>query len=130
MLTAAISSGTGTTISGTLASVANTTFRIELFSNPSPNASGHGDGLTFLGFTTVTTDGTGNGSFTATLSSPLPQGQGYISATATNLSTNDTSAFANDVAFDPITVHVAAANPYGLPRLGQPESVGPRSNQR
>ena len=46
---------------------------------------------------------------------PVPQGQGYISATATNLSTNDTSAFANNAAFDPITVKVTAASPYSLP---------------
>jgi len=116
VLTAASGSGIGATISGTLASVANTTFRIEFFSNQSPNSTGSGDGVTFLGFITVTTDGSGKCSFTASLSSPVPQGQGYISATATNLSTNDTSAFANDVvaAIDPITVHVAASSPFQI----------------
>jgi hypothetical protein len=96
-ITSASSSSSGTSISGTLASVANTTFRIEFFSNQAPNASGFGEGLTLLGFVTVTTDTSGNAGFTASLSMTVPLGQRYLSATATNLSTNDTSAFAKDL---------------------------------
>jgi hypothetical protein len=48
VLTSASSSSSGTTISGTLNSVASTTFRIEFFANQSPNASGYGEGKTFL----------------------------------------------------------------------------------
>jgi hypothetical protein len=97
VLTSANSSSSGTTISGTLASVASTTVRIEFFSNQSPNPSGFGEGLNFLGFATVTTDAGGNASFTASLSISVPLGQRYLSATATNLTTNDTSPFAKDL---------------------------------
>jgi hypothetical protein len=97
VLTAVSSSGAGTAISGTLASVASTTFRIEFFSNQSPDPSGYGEGQTYLGFATVTTDGSGNASFNTTLAGHVPLGQRYLSATATNLSTNDTSAFAKDL---------------------------------
>jgi hypothetical protein len=97
VLTAASSSGAGTTISGTLTSVANTTFRVEFFSNQSLDPSGYGEGQSYLGFATVTTDGSGNASFTAALSGHVPLGQRYLSATATNLSANDTSAFAKDL---------------------------------
>jgi titin len=97
VLTAVSSSGAGTAISGTLASVASTTFRVEFFSNISPNPSGYGEGRTFLGFAMVTTDGSGNASINTTLAGHVPLGQRYLSATATNLSTNDTSAFAKDL---------------------------------
>jgi titin len=96
VLTAATRSGTGTTISGTLTSLANTTFRIEFFSNQAPDPSGYGEGQTYLGFATVTTDGNGNASFTASLSSPVPQGQHYLSATATDAAGN-TSELAADI---------------------------------
>jgi parallel beta-helix repeat protein len=97
VLTAASSTGSGATISGTLASVASTSFRIEFFSNASPNPSGFGEGLRFLGFATVTTDSSVNATFTASLSGSIPVGQRYLSATATNLTTNDTSQFAKDL---------------------------------
>src|SRR5262249_8444684 len=47
VLTAAISSATGTYISGTLASYPSTSFRIEFFSNQTPDPSGFGEGQTF-----------------------------------------------------------------------------------
>jgi hypothetical protein len=110
VLTSASSSAGGTTISGTLASVANTTFRIEFFSNVSPNGSGFGEGLTFLGFTTVTTDASGNATFSASGLAPVPAGQAYLSATATNLTTNDTSAFAHDGVLAAVAL-ASSANP-------------------
>jgi hypothetical protein len=96
VLTTATTSATSTTVSGTLASVANTTFRIEFFANQSPNPSGFGEGQTYLGFTTVTTDGNGNATFTASGLAPAPADQGYLSATATNQTTNNTSEFSKD----------------------------------
>ena len=80
-----ISSSTGgnTTISGSLNSTASTTFRIEFFSSPTGDASGHGEGQTFLGATTVTTDTSGNASFSTTLTG-ISVATGYaVSATAT-----------------------------------------------
>jgi hypothetical protein len=100
-LTAVSSSGSGTLITGTLASVANTTFRIEFFANQTPDPSGYGQGQTLLGAATVTTDGSGNAGFTATLSNSVPLSERYISATATVANSNgtfgDTSQFAKDL---------------------------------
>jgi hypothetical protein len=101
VLTGVSSSSSGTTISGTLQSVAGTTFRVEFFANQSPNPFGYGEGQTFLGSATVTTDISGNASFTASLSNSVPLGQRYISATATVANSDstfgDTSQFAKDL---------------------------------
>lgn len=77
---------------GTFNSTANTTFRLEFFNSSSADASGFGEGQIFIGAINVTTDAGGNTSFdqifpfNVTLNS-------YISATATDLTTNDTSEF-------------------------------------
>ncbi|MGA2255010.1 MAG: Ig-like domain repeat protein [Thermoguttaceae bacterium] len=109
VLTAATSSAGGTTISGTLVSVATTTFRVEFFANATPDPTGFGQGQTYLGFATVTTNGSGNASFTATGLAVLPAGQNYLSATATNLSTGDTSQFAQDLLVTPTTTTVTSS---------------------
>jgi hypothetical protein len=100
VLTTATSSATSTTISGTLASVANTTFRIEFFANPSPGPSGFGEGQTFLGSVNATTNGSGLATFTASGLVPVPAGQAYLSATATVAHSDgtfgDTSEFGKD----------------------------------
>jgi hypothetical protein len=101
VLTAVSSSGSGTTITGTLQSVANTTYRIEFFANQTLDPSGYGQGQTFLGFATVTTDASGNANFTAGLSNSVPLAERYISATATVANSNstfgDSSQFAKDL---------------------------------
>jgi parallel beta-helix repeat protein len=69
------------TISGTLTSMPNTTFTLEFFANDSLDSSGNGEGQTWLGDATVTTDANGYADFTAT----VPAGSGnIITATATN----------------------------------------------
>jgi hypothetical protein len=75
-------------ISGALRSVPRTPFRIEFFATP---AGGRADqGQTFLGFLNVATNGAGAVAFTAPLA--VPPGT-IVTATATNLSTGDTSEF-------------------------------------
>jgi hypothetical protein len=96
VLTSASNSASGTTVSGTLNGQANTSFRIEFFSNTAPDPTGYGQGQTYLGFTNVTTDSTGNASFLVTLPGATPAGQ-VLSATATNLATRDTSEFSLDI---------------------------------
>jgi PKD repeat protein len=54
VLTTADSAGGATTIAATLDSTPGTQFRIEFFSNPDCEASGNGEGHTFIGATTVT----------------------------------------------------------------------------
>ncbi|MBD2461131.1 DUF4347 domain-containing protein [Oscillatoria sp. FACHB-1407] len=82
----------GTSLAGTLNSTATTTFRLEFFSNTTADGSGNGEGQTFLGTVDVTTDDAGNATFSPSFLTVVPQGQ-FITATATNLTTNETSEF-------------------------------------
>jgi uncharacterized repeat protein (TIGR01451 family) len=75
-------------VQGTLNSTPNSEFLIEFFGNAVCDATGNGEGATFLGTASVLTDGAGNGAiplFAATA------GQ-IVTATATN-GTNNTSEF-------------------------------------
>jgi titin len=80
----------------TLTSVANTTFRVEIFSVASQDASGNGQGQTFLGYLTLKTDATGAATGKASFSISK-SGRFIISSTTTNLTTNDTSEFSADI---------------------------------
>jgi titin len=91
VLTSAISSGGSTTIQGSLNSIASTTFRVELYASPACDASGFGEGQTFLGFTNVTTDGACNATLNVSLPVAVTVGQ-VVTATATDPG-NNTSQF-------------------------------------
>ncbi|MFW5439425.1 MAG: LamG-like jellyroll fold domain-containing protein, partial [Methylophilaceae bacterium] len=95
-IASAITSGTEIKLSGILNSITNTAFRIEFFSNTAADPSGNGEGETYLGYVNATTDAGGNLSFNTTLTASVAAGLS-ISATATNLATNDTSEFAANV---------------------------------
>ena len=103
----AVSDGGKTTISGALTSTASTTFRIEFFSNPNCDQSGNGQGQTFLGATSATTDATGNASIRTTLTSATTPGN-VVTATATD-SANNTSEFSACV---PVTLSNATLGNY------------------
>jgi hypothetical protein len=64
-------------------------YRLEFFASAAADPSGFGQGQTFLGFKVVTTDGSGNVSFTATTAddglAALPAGQSIVTATATDI---------------------------------------------
>jgi trimeric autotransporter adhesin len=86
-----------TSIGGTLDSLRSTRrtpmkFLIQFFSNPAEDASGHGEGQTYLGQKTVTTNRRGHASFSFSPVSIVPVGS-YVTATATNKATGDTSEF-------------------------------------
>ncbi|NML24397.1 cadherin domain-containing protein [Zoogloea dura] len=83
VLTSAFFSGGDTTVTGTLNSTASTSYRIEFFSSPTADASGHGEASTYLGFVKVTTDASGDASFTAMLSGVLVPAGHAVTATAT-----------------------------------------------
>jgi hypothetical protein len=105
-LTSATDSSTSTTVQGTLSSAPNTTYIIELFANVSEDPSGFGQGQKFLGSVTVTTDGSGHGSFTKVLAPAVPAGE-FIAATATD-PINNTSAFSRSIkAIGPLTLTAA-----------------------
>jgi RHS repeat-associated protein len=88
----ATSTGGGTQIIGRFNSVRNGTFRIEFFANPNCHPSGFGGGCQFLGEAQVTTNQQGNAAIDATVPMMVPPGQ-VVTATATNLSTGDSSGF-------------------------------------
>jgi hypothetical protein len=81
VLTSVVFSNGTVRIGGTLNSVPNTNFRIELFGNDQPNKYGYGQGQYYLGFTNVTSDANGNATFDVTL--PVPNSVRAISSTAT-----------------------------------------------
>ena len=91
----AVGDGSSTLISGTLNSAAGRTFLIDVYSSANPDLSGYGPGQVYLGSTTLTTSGSGNASFTLSASGTF-NGQ-YLSATATDQTTGDTSEFSLDV---------------------------------
>jgi hypothetical protein len=82
-----------TNVTGTLASRPVMTYRIEFFSSPACDSSGHGEGETFLDFTNVATDALGNASFSVSLPQAIPLGHS-LTATATSPSnaTSESSA--------------------------------------
>jgi hypothetical protein len=122
VLSSASSSATDTLISGTLNGQANTTFRIEFFSNSAADPSGFGQGQTYLGSRTVYTDGSGNVSFTADLAVGNLASQ-WISATATDPNGN-TSEFSLDVQASSAPNQTFTQNlPSSLPQ----SSVGPNA---
>ena len=92
VITSAVTSGGATTVQGTLNSTPGTTFRLEFFSNSTCDPSGNGEGQTFVGSTTATTDGAGNASFSAAVAPAT-----VITATATDPE-NNSSEFSACVA--------------------------------
>lgn len=97
----AVTTGTQTTIKGTLDSTANSDFIVEFFSNDVCDLSGNGEGQTFLGSTTVTTDGSGHADLNVTLNVATTPGQ-ELTSTATNI-VGDTSEFSQCFAISAAT---------------------------
>src|ERR1041385_1152267 len=65
-----------TTLQGTNAGgPPNTTFRLQIFANPQCDPSGFGEGQTFIGATSVTSDAQGNTSVNQTFPTGVPTGQ-------------------------------------------------------
>ena len=92
MISAAESFFGGLKVTGTLNSSANSSYRIEVFSSPTCDASGNGEGQTFLGSIDTTTVGN-NASFSGTFPITVAIGQS-VTATATRLAApTDTSEF-------------------------------------
>jgi hypothetical protein len=122
VLTSAVSSGGKITITGTLNSAPSTSYVIQFFANAVADPTGYGQGQTYLGQITVTTDTNGNASFTAKFSASVPAGQ-FISATATD-PIGDTSEFAQDVTVtssSPAVVPAASV----MGSVASPRSIAP-----
>ena len=69
-------------IDGSLNSVASTIYRVEFFTNTTQDGSGFGEAERYLGYTSVTTDGSGDATFTATFSETVVAGE-FVTATTT-----------------------------------------------
>ena len=118
VLVQALTTGTQLTIGGSLNSTASSYFRIEFFANAAQDASGHGEAQTYLGFTNVATDASGNASFNVALTVAVTAGQ-VISAAATRSNAgytgfSSTSELALNVvaASTPVLVSSGGALPY------------------
>jgi CSLREA domain-containing protein len=117
VLTSALVTGETKLITGTLNSNANRPYIIDFYSNLTCDTSGNGEGKTYLGSTNVTTDASGNVSFSFNPDS-LSIGD-VVTATATDVSLNptlprnDTSEFSaclTAVAGTPGSLQFTAAN--------------------
>ncbi|NJM48687.1 MAG: DUF4347 domain-containing protein, partial [Alkalinema sp. RU_4_3] len=89
VLTFSEPTGTNATIRGTLNAAASKTYRIEFFSNPTAGTANLGEG-SYVGFVDVTTDATGAAAINFTATGLTT---GFISATATDTATKNTSEF-------------------------------------
>ncbi len=96
-------------IEGTFNSAPNQTFTLEFFGNSSADASGFGEGRNFLGTAQVTTNGTGNATFSLNFGVTSATTSNWVSATATD-SVNNTSEFSAarnicaDMRFSPTSI--------------------------
>lgn len=109
----------GGLVIGTFNSTPNRSFRIEYFKNSTCDSSGYGEGEVFLDAQEVTTDGSGDAplSFSFAYDSAKP----FVTATATDLTTGDTSEFSACVRFCPaLTVISAPTTLPGTATLGAP----------
>lgn len=117
-------SGGSATVSGSLQSQAVQTYRVEFFRNRSAGCdpSGYGEGQSFIDAMDVTTDEGGNAPFTASLggTTGMVRAGDYITATATDQATGDTSEFS---ACRQVTAQVTAPSPPTGVSAGAGDSV-------
>ncbi|MBC8356264.1 MAG: DUF4347 domain-containing protein, partial [Planctomycetes bacterium] len=129
MLEGAVSLAGNTTITGTLRSAASTTYRIEFYASPTGDASGHGEGQTYLGFTTVVTDINGEANFNPTLTGVSVTSGYAVSATATvdlgGGSYGDTSEFASNLLANSTAALTAGQDTYIQDSSGLNYGVAP-----
>ncbi len=119
VITAVSFGPSSTTIQGTLNATLSTPFRLEFFSSTACNASGFGEGQEFIGFTNVTTDGSGNASFNLPIAFAIPASSS-ISATATDPA-NNTSEFSR--CFPPLPSKTTTTPITATPGLPNPAPI-------
>ncbi|MFN0138436.1 MAG: hypothetical protein ACKVS9_20215 [Phycisphaerae bacterium] len=94
---AAATAATTTRIAGSLGSAASKTYIVEFFASTVCDPSGFGEGEEFLDAITVTTDASGVAVFDELIAATVAPGH-FITATATDTTTGDTSEFSMCVA--------------------------------
>ena len=100
VLSSAVANGTNLTVAGTLSTGILGTYQLDFYWSPVGNPSGYGEGKTYIGSASVTTNALGTASFNATFSGISVPAGAVISATATDSSGN-TSEFAQNVTVTP-----------------------------
>jgi hypothetical protein len=95
VITNAYGYAASTIVSGTLNSLTNQAYFIDVYRNLNADPSGYGQGQFYVGTVSVTTDGSGNAGFSLTNNTANYSGQ-YFTATATS-SGGDTSEFGADM---------------------------------
>jgi hypothetical protein len=105
--------GATTTATGALNGTASTTFTLDFYASAQPNMTLYGDGQRYLGSTTVTTDASGNATFSFSLSAATSTGD-WLTATATDPN-GDTSEFsaAHKLPAGPLVLSTTAWTPIG-----------------
>ncbi len=97
--------GAKTIVRGNINSDPNAVYRMEFFSNNSCNPTGFGDGQQYIGFKLVTTDASGNASFSDTLTGVTTPVGSAITSTATDSNFN-TSEFSACVQASVLPLHL------------------------
>jgi hypothetical protein len=97
ILATSASNAGGTQVTGSLNSRPNRSYVLDFFSNGSCDTSGNGEGQVYLGSKTVSTDGSGNVSYSANLAGSAPAASS-VTATATDVALGDTSEFSSCLA--------------------------------
>jgi hypothetical protein len=116
VLSAALGSASGTSVSGTLNSAATSSFTLDLYATPY-NTNPVTTTQYYLGSQTVATDASGNANFSFTTSTSVPP-DWLIAATATD-STGDTSEFSPTVSVTAQVLTVTNVNDSGPGSLRQ-----------
>jgi CSLREA domain-containing protein len=90
LIASATRTATTTAITGTLNSTPNTSFRVQVFANPSCDYGGVGEAQYLISDTVVATNAAGNASLALNIAAAVPLGW-IVSANATNATTGNTS---------------------------------------
>ena len=105
----AVVGGTKGSVQATLNSLVNTSFLIQFFSNTMSDPSGYGQGQTLIGSQVITTNSSGIATVIIDPAGGVTA-DAFISATATNQNTGDTSEFSSDVSAQPVSLQFSAAS--------------------
>lgn len=108
----------GQTLIGTLNSLASQNFRLEFYASATCDGTGNGEGQSFMGAITGTTNASGNLSFSMS-GLTVPPNQPYVTALAINTTNGDTSEFSPCYNFTPQMYTVLNTNDSGAGSLRQ-----------
>jgi autotransporter-associated beta strand protein len=118
--------GSTTAISGLFNSLPTTTYTLDFYANTTPDVTFYGPGQRYLGSTSVTTDASGNATFSVNLSAATSTNE-WVTATATDPAGN-TSEFsgARQLPASPLTLSRTTWTAIGPGPIAQsPEFTGP-----